>query len=154
MALEIVNPNPYGVLSEQKLQELELKLGTNLPEDYRSFLKKYNGGKPTTAGFWIERGVDCSEVHQFYGMHNGPKWSSLEYYIEEQPGIAKNYLAIGDDGTGNFLCMKLQGHENGSIYFIDHEIHDFNKPDSLTGFTKVANSFTEFISSLTDLPNP
>jgi hypothetical protein len=154
MALEIVNPNPYGVLSEQKLQELELKLGINLPEDYRSFLKKFNGGKPNPAGFWIKQGVDGSEVHQFYGLHNGPKWLSLNYYIEEQTGISKYYLAIGDDGTGNYLCMKLQRHENGSFYFIDHEIHNFNEPDSLTGFTKVANSFAEFISSLTDLLNP
>jgi SMI1 / KNR4 family (SUKH-1) len=154
MVLEIMNPNPYGMISLQKLQEFEIKQGINLPEDYRSFLKKYNGGKPNPAGFWIERGVDGSEVHQFFGLHDGPKWLSLEYYVEEPFGISKNYLAIGDDGTGNILCMKLQGHDNSSIYFIDHDIHDYNEPGSLTGFTKVANSFAEFLSGLTDLPNP
>jgi SMI1 / KNR4 family (SUKH-1) len=154
MVLEIANPHPYRMLSEQKLLEFELKLGIHLPEDYRSFLKKYNGGKPKPAGFWIQRGVDCSEVYQFYGLHNGPKWLSLEYYVEEQPKLPKDYLAIGIDGTGKFLCMKLQGQNNGSIYFIDHEIHDLNKPDSLTGLIKVANSFAEFLSGLIDLPSP
>ena len=55
MAIEIENANPYGPLSEERLQAFEKKLGVTLPPDYREFLKRYNGGKPEPGGFWITK---------------------------------------------------------------------------------------------------
>ncbi len=148
----IQDPNPYGPLSEESLRKLERKIGVMLPPDYREFLRRYNGGRPEPDGFWIEKGSYSSGVHQFYGLHDGPAWLSIDTYAgPERYGVPEGLLPIGDDGIGNFICIGLVGEGRGAIYFIDHEIHPYAEPDSFEGVTEVAGSFSEFLSRLQKL---
>lgn len=148
----IKNPDLYGLLNETRLADFEINLGVRLPEDYRKFLMDHNGGIPEPSTFWIKDGIDSSEVFQFYGIHDGPEWLSLEnYIIGKNFGIPEHLLAIGDDGTGNTICLGISGNKKGVVYFIDHEIHPFEEPNSYTGVTRIADSFTQFISQLFDV---
>lgn len=151
--MEIKNANPYGPLSEERLQDFEKRVGAVLPPDYREFLKRYNGGKPDPNDFWIRGGRDSSGVHQFYGLHDGPKWFSIDCSVGvERYGVPEGLLAIGDDGVGNTICIGIKGEKRGIIYFIDYEIHPYDESDSFEGITKLADSFSEFLSTLQRIP--
>jgi hypothetical protein len=147
--VKILDPKPYGALSEKNLQNFETSLGCPLPSDYREFLLQYNGGKPAPGFFWIVKGEDGSEVNQFYGLHEGPKWLSIAYEFGKSYGLPTDMLAIGDDGTGNLLCIEIAGPQAGSVYFLDHEAHPKSMPDACNGIYKLAGSFSEFLGSLT-----
>ncbi len=147
--VEFRNTNPYGPLSEERLQDFEKSLGAPLPTDYREFLKEHNGGEPTPSYFWIVEGSDGSGVNHFYGLHNGPEWFSIDSYVgADRHGIPEGMLAIGDDGVGNIICLSYKEVGRGAIYFVDHEVHPYDEPNSLEGITKLANSFPEFLSHL------
>ena len=149
MIVEMRDANLYGALSEERLQAFEEKLGVRLPSDYREFLERYNGGTPILCGFWIREGQDGSEVHQFYGLHDGPTWASLDCYIgPERYGIPAEMLAVGDDGVGNRICIGIKGDSRGAVFFIDAEIHPYDEPDALEGITKLADSFARFLTNL------
>ena len=149
--VEIIDANPYGSLSREKLDEFERQIGTSLPEDYKTFLLHYNGGRPAPSFFWIKPVDDGSEVFQFYGLHKGPAHLSIETYAgKERYGIPATMLPIGDDGVGNFICLDLSAVHFGEVYFLDHDIHPYHDPDAIEGITKLANTFTEFLALLLD----
>ena len=50
MSPTIHDANHFGPLTEERLAKLEAKLDARLAEDYRSFLLKYNGGRPIGSG--------------------------------------------------------------------------------------------------------
>ncbi len=154
MEIKIKNANPYGILTEERLIDFEKRLGTSLPSDYRNFVLQYNGGVPEPAGFWVKENSFGDEVYLFYGLHNGPMWFSIDFSIgDEQYGIPKGLIAIGEDGGGNFICLGIEEGNKGDIFFLDHEIHPYDNPNSLDGITKLANSFSEFISNFREIPH-
>lgn len=144
----IVNAYPYGPVSEEGLVVFEKRLGTSLPADYRAFLHQYNGGQPQPTGFCIKENSDGSGVNQFYGLHDGPRWFSIDGCTNAEWGVPSELLPIGDDGLGNLICIGSRGKYAGEIYFVDHDIHPYHEPDSFEGVTKIANSFSDFITSL------
>ncbi len=152
MQLVIQNAHPYGMLSEDRLRAFEKKIGVTLPLDYREFLKQYNGGTPDPSGFWIQVDHDGSSVHQFYGLHDGPRWCSIDGYTNIEIGVPGKLLPIGDDGVSDFICLGIRDTEQGAVFFVDHEIHPYSEPNSFEGITKIANSFSEFLSSLREIP--
>ena len=152
MTIVIENANQYGIISPIRLQALEKKLGTTLPSDYRDFLSKNNGGNPVPSGFWIVENLDGSEIHQFYGLHDGPDWQQLDRYTNIELGIPRELLAIGDDGVGNFICLGISPDRHGQVFFIEHEEHPFQEPESFEGITKIADSFSRFVEEMRVLP--
>jgi hypothetical protein len=149
-----LNPKPYGDLDETRLESLENILGQAIPSDYRRFLHQFNGGVPSPSFFWIEEGIEGTGVHQFYGLHDGPRHLSIDTYCGDQRyGIPQGFLAIADDGVGNTILLAITGEDRGSIFFLDHETHPYDMPDSMEGVTKIANSFLAFMALLTSEPN-
>ncbi len=43
--MNVINPNPYGRLKNERLLAFEEQLGGHLPDSYRRFLQQFNGGK-------------------------------------------------------------------------------------------------------------
>ena len=58
--------------SDESLHRLETEVGSRLPEDYRAFLKEFNGGEPDPFGF------------VFYA-DDGPSDSSVRYFLTLDP---------------------------------------------------------------------
>jgi len=93
-------------------------------------------------------------VQQFYGVHKGPKHLCIETYTgEERYGIPRSMLPVGDDGIGNFVCMGIGKENSGEIFFLDHDVHPYDSPDSMEGITKLAGSMEEFLRGLTASPD-
>ena len=113
----------------------------------------YNGGDPYPSFFWIKEGSDGSEVLHLFGIHNGPFHLSIDTYLRGERYFPKSMLPIGKDGVGNYICIGISTANFGEVYFLDHEDHSFEHPDSLTAFTKLANSISEFLSILIEPPD-
>ncbi len=152
MTIVIEDANRYGTFSESRLEAIEKSLGIALPSDYRTFLLKNNGGNPVPSGFWVVEGLDGSEVHQLYGLHDGPDWLQLDRYASSERGIPGDLLAIGDDGVGDLICIGVSHNHHGQVFFIDHEVCPFHQPEAREGITKIADSFSQFIAGLRVLP--
>jgi hypothetical protein len=145
--INILNPNLYSSCSEDKLVQFEKALGETLPSSYRDFILSFNGGTPDPAFFWIEKGVEGTEINQFYGLYESPKGSSLNMFLgDDHCGVPNGFLSIADDGVGNSVIICLAGPHRGSIHFIDHEIHPYHQRNSFEGITKLAESFSGFAS--------
>ena len=153
MTTKIINPNLYGPLLQKKFGEFEKQAHITLPKDFRNFLLQYNGGQPIPSFFWIKPQEDGSSVHQFYGLHGGPAYLSLETFAgKERYGIPESMLPIGDDRTGNYICIGISSTNFGKVFFLDHDKHPFHNPNSLEGVTELADSFSEFLCSLEERP--
>ncbi len=153
MAIIIRTPNPYGTLSKNELEHFEEMFNVSLPDDYRDFLLKNNGGQPTPSFFWIQPNIDGSSVLHFFGLNDGPKHLSLlTYFGELRSNFPFTLLPICDDGLGNFLCLGISSNNHGEVFFLDHDVYPFNNQDSNKGIIKIANSFSEFLDSLEEDP--
>jgi hypothetical protein len=151
--MQIRDPKPHGPLSESRLVEFERTCGLALPPDYREFLLEFNGGVPFPSSFWITEPTNASGVQQFYGLHDGPSWLSIHTYARnEASGVPAGILPIGDDGVGDWICIGIAGAHYGRVYFVDHEVHPLDDPDSMKGITELAESFERFLANLMHHP--
>ncbi len=150
---KILDGNPFGKLSVKSLHDFEARIGVKLPKDYEEFLLENNGGKPVPDFFWIVPQKDGSRMNQFYGLHEEAKIFSLNTCTSEKRyGIPASMLPIGDDGLGNSICMGVLPDNKGNIFFLDHDEHPYDNPNSMVGITKLADSFTDFLNKFEESP--
>ncbi|MGY0701898.1 SMI1/KNR4 family protein [Bacillus subtilis] len=149
-----------SINTNEKLKELEMNIGNQLPSDYKDFLKKYGGCyleskkttdeieydvcyKPLEKDPWMGKGDDTQLLEGFYGLandHNSLQ-KAIDTYSDRFP---RNIIPIASSAGGNEICMDI---DNGKILFWDHEL---SHPDK--DFFLIANSFEEFVFSLVDEP--
>jgi cell wall assembly regulator SMI1 len=145
-------------LSEEKLCEVENRMGFRLPTAYRSFLLKYNGGKPKPAGFRFDKETDRyndSEINFFYGIQE-----NAEYHINferncrmSEGRMPSNIIPIASDPFGNRICISISGEDCGHVYFWDHEREADPDEDEVPDYSNlhlIATSFDQFLASLFD----
>lgn len=161
MTLEIRDANRYGPLTEERLSQLEAKLNCRLPDDYRSFLLRYNGGRPNLSRFTLEMDDEEQEsiVEWFFAVHDQeyddpedwepdsgvmppffgqPLEEAWEEFESEQPD--SGVLPIARDPCGNLIGIGYAGERVGAVWWYDHETESF---------VRLAGSFSEFMAGLT-----
>jgi hypothetical protein len=135
--------------TDEKLAAFERLVAGALPEDYRTFLKNENGGRPaaTFFRFKVKDGrEEDSNVHYFYALYEG-RIGNLEKTFGLLRGrIPPDYLAIATDAFGNMILLKIATANPGKIYFWDHEKEE--DVPTLRNMSPIANSFTEFVEGL------
>jgi hypothetical protein len=136
-----------GPLDEVTLARFEKAIGARLPEDYREFLRRYNGGQPEPGTFtFVERGHETESTVQFFlvvGPHEHHGIQRTLRHLRAE-GFPADLLPIAEDPGGNFVCMALGGSDRGSLYFWNHEA----PPEDNLKMPLVAPSFTEFLRGL------
>lgn len=154
--MRIKQSNQFGKLSRRSLGAVERKHSLRLPEDYRRFLLKYNGGAPSpmnTIDFEEEGRSTSSDVQFFYGIHHGENWASIEWNLECFAGrIVEEGLPIAGDSGGNQYVLITRGEREGQIYFWDHELE--TDPPSYQNMSRVADNFAEFTEKLYEYIEP
>jgi len=98
---------------DYKIQDYSTKMGIIIPDTYKRFLKKYNGGLTINTKFNIN-GIK-SDVKAFYGLGD-VKYSLNKVDIIESDNV--KYIPIACDSFGNMIMISA-GDEN--VYFSDHE---------------------------------
>jgi hypothetical protein len=81
---------------------------------------------------------NSGELPPHFGQSLEEVWSDLQ---SEKPKAG--VLPIGRDPGGSLVCLGYAGKRAGQVWYYDHETDSF---------TRLASSFTEFLSSLTKLP--
>lgn len=154
-------PTDYGVTlipiappaTEACVAALESELGDRLPEDYRRFLLRHNGGRVRPGGFWLAvrtspaTALPDGEVETLSGLHGG-KYSSLEQEFrsrrDRHPG---DVIPIADDAFGNRFCLVIHGDRRGQVWFWDHE-REPPRPVDWSNMDLIAESFDAFMRGL------
>lgn len=130
-------PNPFGSVNLNRLSELENQLNKPLPEDYREYILKYNGGFLINTAFKIEKG-EFSLIHNIYRLTNQHDFFDLiNSYKQYYDIYGENYIVIADDNVGNHILLGLKSTNYGQIYFAEHE-QIFKKE-------KINDSFIKFL---------
>lgn len=129
----------YGNVDEKILNEFFDKREVVLPELYRKFLIKYNGGE--TPNTYFTNDIVNTDVRAFYGVKvNG----EYDFYKSCKKSKWKKYLKdgmlqIAVNCFGDDILLCVMGKNQGKVYF---KYHDEPKDYEL-----MANSFIEFINN-------
>jgi hypothetical protein len=119
-----------AALSDRDLDRLERRLQLRLPAEYRAFLGRTNGGKPSRGCFRYRAGpYGDAKVRYFYSDHAGRGSLERARSILQPPGyerIPRHLLAIAADAFGNQIVLETDGDRAGSIWFWDHETGDLH----------------------------
>ncbi len=125
----------FGNVDIDMVEEFEEKMMFKIPEHYRDFLIKYNGGETPNTSFVTDD--ESSDIKGFYGLGN-VKYSLDNRTLQIVEG--ENYLPIALDSFGNELLISVN---KGSVFFLNHENGSI---------TKLATDFSEFLSKCNSEP--
>jgi hypothetical protein len=133
----------YGALSPSLLQELEDALEARLPDAYRTFLLRWNGGRPHAAAF---RGEDSGDesLESFLGLAAGHDDDLLAFLDLYEGRLPDGQLPIAYDAFGNLILIALSGPDAGAVFFWDHELEPDEPCES--NLQRLAPDFNTFLS--------
>lgn len=123
---------------------IEVELGAVLPDAYRQFLLRSNGGTPTPDTIDVP-GADGSptDVQVFFGIGRSVESSDLTWNLalvaERCPGLRA--LPIACDSGGNLFCLKFERDAAAKVIYCD-----LGDPDCAP--YEVAASFDEFVAKI------
>ena len=141
-------------LSELDIQDVENKISYLLPNDYKLFIMKFNGGVPKKSNIdFCENKllIPGDDIKRFYGFGVKPTNDFLHKMEVMGDEIPEGFVYIAYTHSSNFFLLSLRDDSFGSVYYKDHETEDFsdfdikNLPESII---KVSDCFEEFLSRL------
>lgn len=123
---------------DENINIFEDKFKIKIPEEYRNFLIKYNGGKTPNTKFKSSK--ISSDLMGFYGFGKAEK--EFNYQELEQLGLIDDYLSddmlpIGSNVFGDNITIGLKNFNIGTLFFLYH--------DRPKNYIKIANNFHEFL---------
>lgn len=150
MATKMTKVGPK--LSEADIERFEKQIGFSLPESYRSFLSKFNGGSPEPYHFAVPKWrYGQSLVTEFNGITPG-KFSDIGEVIETlEDRLPKGFIPIAGDPGGNVVLLSLDGPTRGKVYFWDHENEPEEGTEDVEDYPNVyllADDFQDFLNNL------
>lgn len=127
----MINLTRYRSASESEIDALEKAIGHRFPDDYRQFLREYDGAVPESNQFSATGEVDFEAGVQFFisVLDFDP---ALPDELELYPGE----LPIAEEGGGNYVVLDAK---SGRVRFWHHEYPSdviFHVADSFSGFLK------------------
>jgi hypothetical protein len=151
---------PGTPLTEAEIAAFEKEIGTNLPGDYRAFLRDVNGG--WLGGALLISGTTAdgepfdSDLHHIGGLRAEPHMdlrNARSVYQDWLARIPRDLIWIMDDSGGNAICLGIAGEARGQVYFWDHEREpDLDETDGtiegMGNISLIAHSFATFFSGL------
>lgn len=107
-------------ITEAQLKAFERKHDLSLPELYRRFLLRINGGHPIPDGLQIPLGGTAVDwrLHYFLGLDDPMESCNLEWVMElTHDTRPAGFIPIASDEGGNFFYLKLGQSHDGGVYF-------------------------------------
>jgi len=140
-------------IKEEDIQIFERANNIVLPNDYKKFLIKYNGGEPVYSLFKLNRELGTIVVNTLYGLNTQEKYDDIAEQIQTYSNrISNQFIPIGDDPGGNQIVLGISGDFKGKVYFWDHntelENNEFIENKLPENMYKLADSFDEFMNKL------
>ena len=138
-------------LTTEILTEFEKELGVVLPNSYRKFMLKSNGGMPEeeVEFSFIEYNPvaqeNCeqgSDIHYFYNIE---ELINVYQNLVSEELIQKSFIPIACDSFGNEILLGTDMDAAG-VFFANHEI--VNGDNTYWHISKIADTFDGFIDML------
>lgn len=126
---------------DKEISRLEEKYRISLPQDYRNFSIKYNGGYTPKTTFKIEK--TSSDIRAFFGFSGAPRDYNFAYiettnFFEDI--LENGYMPIATDSFGNFIVLSIS-EGKPEICFFDSELQSYQHlTDDLETFFEKINS--------------
>lgn len=108
---------PFGKITKEDISEIEELFDVVLPNDYKKFLLKYNGGAVKLNEFnklFLDDANETVSIDVLYGIHTDKKASDIEYWTNEYAeDLFEKTIIIGDSIQHGFIVLVCDGSDNG-----------------------------------------
>jgi hypothetical protein len=147
---------PHGVaVSESQVQDVEERLGYQLPGAYRAFLKAAGGCAPRGVALDAELGLLVDQP--FFTVREDAAVNDLGYVNKcLRDHLTKDYLGVGFV-QGGLVAVKVKGEGRGSVWFCAYD--DARDRDGMTVEERVSEllrpcgvDFDDFLLRLAGSP--
>lgn len=122
------------------IESVEHRLQITLPEDYKQFVLKYDGGYPSPNHFKVDGKVEI--FNNLISLDENEYDNIYEILEDLQDRLSDQLIPFAEDGFGNLLCFDYSADKN--IVFWDHE----KNYDDFKESTFVCSSFSSLIEKL------
>ena len=134
----------------EEIAKFETLIKAKLPDDYKKFLLKHNGGHPVTNGFKliepINEKTNEAGISWFYALYNGDVSNITKQFHRTREQLPEELIPIGYDSGGE-TCLGIAGEYYGQVHYWTTNWSMWKEED-YNYLYLVANSFTEFINKL------
>jgi hypothetical protein len=138
------------------MERWEKETGLKLPNEYREFMFRFNGGRNYPRMFHTplvirQAGPHFNESDVTY-IDIILNWECVESIWEGKdigPGVPPNHIVFGSTPGGIQLLMSLASADYGNVYSWWHSIYPWGSDENKV-LVPQANSFIEFLKSLYD----
>lgn len=150
-----MNINRFGEVSLDRVRQMEARYGVNLPEVYRNFLIKTNGGT-VSAGTDLEIMIpqlgEPIYMETFYGLDLGKKCFDIDSWMDEyRDELPPCSVLIGDDKLKGFLLLICSGDDAGVYYWDD--AFQFEQSNEENNAYLISKDFQILADILSDRPS-
>lgn len=147
-----ISGNYEAAPTDQQLELVEKLIGAKLPESYRNFLHRVNGGKPQLNSFlsefegneqrWtMDRFLHLAATAAATNDSEDVVWA----YQQQNNKTARELLPVILDNEGNYYCLDLGQEFYGRLVLLSRQEPEFS-------FLPIADSFEQFVDGLTANP--
>lgn len=136
--MELKITETFGKTLSNEVSKFEKIINGKLPDYYKNFILKNNGGRPVPNIFSTLNGEYETDIQFFFGFGAGV-YNLRNNHLNFQIELTKNFIAIAIDSIGSLILLNI---DSGEVYYFDHEIEEI---------FLISNSFKEFISNLYEL---
>lgn len=139
----------FGNASTEMIDSFEQHIGFQLPDDYKKFLREYNGGMQADGypTFYVEELNENIPLSVLYGLNTDKTESDLQdWHDEYADDLIPNSIIIGDD-PGSGLIVLLHDPEAKGIYYWDPAFN-FEQSTEDQNMYRIAESFSSFFDGL------
>lgn len=137
MTIKITSNNP--ILKNKEILSFEKKYKINLPDEYKTFISKYNGGEPSLRTFFDFKGNE-------YDLLFFNSLEEIEDFIEIYFDlIPEDMLPIGVIDGNSWVFISIKKSNNGMIFLGDSNTCRGIQESELN---YISNSFNSFLNIL------
>jgi hypothetical protein len=141
-------------LTLDEICAFEKEIGGRIPEDYKQFLLVQNGGtcEPLLGFPWAGNIDEIAAFYRLLPEDSGVR-SSLRELRSLNSEVARVFLPIAHTLSQYEICVAYQGSDCGGAFITEYECNRRGIPIDVR-MVRVADSFTEFLDSLVEIPDP
>lgn len=145
----MINIDKSQVTYNEKMLETYLKKnGLKLCEEYKEFLREYNGGIPES-NIYENKNISIS-IQCFFGVGVESHNDIIKNSEILDARIPKDSLPIAEVESGDNLLISMNKKRYGKIYLWEHEKELLKDLTKYRSMKKVADSFDELLSFLSN----
>jgi hypothetical protein len=142
MAIKMIET--FKKIGPKYLSDLEMRIGFSLPEPYKKFLLKSNGGRIVPNNFQTVNNEIESGIHYMFGITDNANYdieSNYNNWAKNNP--QRNLVPIAIDSLGNLILLSCSTPTYESVYIWQHDLEG--------NLYLIATDFNSFLKSLYEI---